>query len=255
MMALRDRMWLWGHEPGSHNVEWGLPRPSRITPVEAAHYMGIPNVIMVRYGPEPLPPDAQYLVSFRSLNRVVWSLVGAGGMHEAADLDRVLAVAEALPNMTGVMMDDFFRPTGDGVISVEALRETQARLKRAARPLDLWVVLYDYQLGMPVRGHLEQCDTLTFWTWEARNLVHLEENFSRFETLAPPGCRKVLGLYMWDYGTHAPMPLDLMRHQCAFARHWLTEGRLDGIIFLASCICDLDLEAVEWTREWIRENG
>ena len=23
------------------------------------------------------------------------------------------------------------------------------------------------------------------------------------------------------------------------------------MIFLASCICDLNLEAVEWTREWI----
>lgn len=248
-----SRLWLWGHEPGSHNVEWGLPRPSRITPVEAAHTMGIPNVIMVRYGPEPLPPDAQYLVPFRSLSRVAWSLVGAGGMHDASDLDRVLHVAECLPNMTAVMMDDFFRPTtGEGVIGVDALKEMQAQLKAGPRPLDLWVVLYDYQLAMPVRDHLAQCDAVTFWTWEARNLARLEENFARLEALTPAGCRKMLGLYMWDYGSHAPLPLDLMQHQCALAGRWLAEGRVDGLIFLASCICDLELEAVEWTREWIK---
>jgi len=27
------------------------------------------------------------------------------------------------------------------------------------------------------------------------------------------------------------------------------------MIFLASCICDLDLEAVEWTRDWIAARG
>jgi len=27
------------------------------------------------------------------------------------------------------------------------------------------------------------------------------------------------------------------------------------MIFLASCICDLDLEAVEWTRAWIDQVG
>jgi hypothetical protein len=106
MSTVADRMWLWGHEPGSHNTEWGLPRPSAITPVEAAHYMRIPNVIMVRYGPAPLPPDDQYLVPFRTLDRVVWSMVGAGGMHQQADVDRVLKVADDLPNLTGVMMDD-----------------------------------------------------------------------------------------------------------------------------------------------------
>ena len=29
----------------------------------------------------------------------------------------------------------------------------------------------------------------------------------------------------------------------------------EGMIFLASCICDLKLEAVEWTRQWIQKVG
>src|SRR5438270_3965790 len=80
--VVRDRLWLWGHDAGSHNASWGLPKPSRITPVEAAFYLGVPNVIMVRYsGRPPLPLD-QYAVPFRPLRQVVWSVVGAGGQTD-----------------------------------------------------------------------------------------------------------------------------------------------------------------------------
>src|ERR1700741_3224007 len=78
-MTVRGRLWLWGHEAGAHNDSWGLPRPSRIPPAEAAFYLGAPNLIMVRYqGRPPLPFD-QYALPFRPLQRVVWSVVGARG--------------------------------------------------------------------------------------------------------------------------------------------------------------------------------
>jgi hypothetical protein len=46
-----------------------------------------------------------------------------------------------------------------------------------------------------------------------------------------------------------------MERQCRIGLDWLRQGRIEGIIFLASCICDLGLEAVEWTREWIGKTG
>ena len=70
------------------------------------------------------------------------------------------------------------------------------------------------------------------------------------ERLAPQ-CGRALGCYLWDYGKKKPMPLDLMQHQCEMGLEWLKKGRIEGMIFLASCICDLELEAVEWTRNWI----
>src|SRR5215472_8227877 len=53
--TVRDQLWLWGHDAGAHNEGWGLPRPSRITPAEAACYLGLPNLIMVRYRGRPPP--------------------------------------------------------------------------------------------------------------------------------------------------------------------------------------------------------
>jgi hypothetical protein len=49
------------------------------------------------------------------------------------------------------------------------------------------------------------------------------------------------------------MPLDRMERQCTLGLEWLRRRRIEGMIFLATCICDLDLDAVEWTRRWIAQ--
>jgi hypothetical protein len=165
-----------------------------------------------------------------------------------------LDLAAQFPNFSGVMMDDFFRyDEASGRIavhSVEELEAIQSRLKTSDRKLDLWVVLYNHQLEHPVEEHLAVCDVVTFWTWTSENLGSLERNFQRVEEIAP-SCRKVLGCYMYDYGNSKPMPVDLMKRQCDLGLQWLRHGRIEGMIFLASCICDLELETVEWTRQWI----
>jgi len=46
-----------------------------------------------------------------------------------------------------------------------------------------------------------------------------------------------------------------MRQQCELGLQWLKHDRIDGMIFLATNICDLGLEAVEWCRQWILQVG
>jgi hypothetical protein len=147
-------------------------------------------------------------------------------------------------------------PADEGPFSLAALERLRKRLDAGPRPLDLWVVLYtgEFELGPLLKPHLELCDVVTMWTWRAEDLARLEESFARFEGIVGSK-RKVLGLYMWDYGAKRPMPLDLMKRQCELGLRWLREGRIEGMIFLASCICDLKLEAVEWTRQWIAANA
>ena len=256
MTTVRDHLWIWGHYEGSHNDSWNLERPSRMTPVEGAAYLGVPNLIMVRYNDLPEPPFDQYAIPFRSLDRVVWSIVGASGVTGQEERAHVIDLASQSPNITGVMMDDFFRKADDergvAVLAPDDLRRVREQLTVAERDLDLWVVLYGHQLELPIREHLALCDKVNFWTWEARDLQHLERDFAIVEDMAP-AAGKMLGCYMWDYGQKAPMPLELMQRQCDMGLQWLHEGRIDGMVFLASCICDLELEAVEWTRQWIAD--
>ena len=262
MSIVRDGIWLWGHEAGSHNSGWRLPGASAIAPTDAAAYMGIPHLIMVVYGGKPEPPFDAYARPFRILNRVVWSIIGDAGSTRndtTSDLDPVIDLSTKLPNITGAIMDDIFHqePDVQGRISrvtVEQLAEFRDRLHAGPKPLDLWAVLYSHDLRWPVKEYMDLCDVVTFWTWHAKGIALLEESLARLEDVVGPK-RKVLGCYMWDYGACMPMPVETMQHQCDLGSRWLREGRIEGMIFLASCICDLGLEAVEWTRRWIDEVG
>lgn len=260
-MSMRDRLWMWGHQEGSHNTHWNLPSPSRMTPAEGALYMGLPNALMVTYGGNPVPPFDREARALTSLKKVVWSIVGDSGSKrndQKTDLEEVVALAGKYPNICGAIMDDFFQNGEDqtvpGRYTPQDLAGFRRELRRARQPLDLWVVLYDYQLNRPLQYHLAECDVVSFWTWKGADLAQLEQNLPRVQALAP-GKRIMLGCYLWDYAVGKPMPLDLMQHQCRLGQQWIKEGKIEGMVFLASCICDIGLESVEWTREWIREVG
>lgn len=260
MSIVRDKLWMWGHEAGSHDAHFAIPKGSRMTPVESCFYFGIPNLIMVAYQGQPAPPFTRHAIAMRPLKQVVWSIIGDSGSkrhNQKTDLDEVKALTGDFPNVTGAMMDDFFVASPDGVAgrySADQIGGFQKALHAPPRPLDLWVVAYDFMLHPNMTPYFSSCDVVSFWTWKAPDLANLETNFARLERLAPRS-RKVLGVYMFDYGINQPMPLGLMKKQCGFALEALRAGRIDGVIVLASCICDLDLEAVEWTRRWVAEVG
>jgi hypothetical protein len=46
-----------------------------------------------------------------------------------------------------------------------------------------------------------------------------------------------------------------MQRQVKLGYQWLKAGRIKGIIFLATPNVGVGLEAVEWTRQWIRTTG
>jgi len=259
MTTVADKLWLWCHQAGSHNDIRALGGESHITPAEASAYMGIPNGIMVTFGGLPEPPLLPHARELAAANKLVWSIVGDSSSirnDATSDLDEVVAMAAECPNLVGAIMDDFFhKPDATGAISrytAEQLADFRRQLHAASRPLDLWVVLYAHDLGLPVVPLLAPCDVVTFWTWTAAELAELPHNLARARALAP-GKRLMLGCYMWDYGAGKEMSVENMRWQCEQGLAWLRTGEIDGMIMLASCICDLNLPAVEWTRRWIAQ--
>jgi len=257
MSLIRNRLWLWGHSAGAHNGQYHLPADSRMTPVEAAYYLGISNLIMVNYADAPRPPFAPHMIAFRPLKHVVWSAMGDSSSTQSY-LDEVLDLAAHFPNLHGAILDDFFHaPDATGTFSrlqADDLLAYQRRLHATTPPLDLFVVVYAQDLELPIRPYLEYCDVATFWTWRVEDLPNLEHNFTRLEAAAPD-TRLMLGCYLWDFGAAQPMPLELMQHQCLLGRRLLREGRIEGMIFLSNTVCDLELDTVEWVRQWIRDVG
>ena len=222
--------------------------------------MGIPNIMIVRMQNQPYPPFRQHALPLKPLKRVVWSIIGDSGSKDndkKPDLDPVINMSSDFPNLTGAIMDDFFHdnPDNPGRFTADQVAEFKQRLQHeAARPLDLYVVVYSKDLTLPIKNHLSHVDAVTFWTWHSRDLNLLESNFRKLEEELPSK-RKLLGLYMWDFGASAPMPMDAMKYQCRLGLEWLKTRRIEGLIFLSNCIADLDLEAVEYARNLIAIEG
>lgn len=259
-MIARDRFWLWGHEAGSHNpgthhIEWNLPAASRMTAVEAAAYLDIPNLMVVRYNGKPEMPYDRLAIATRPLQKVMWSVTGAMGEQSPEEREHVLDIARRFQNVTGLVMDDFINwDSGQPELSLDEMAELQRRLALPDRTLDLMMVLYSHQLDTDVSAYLRHCSQASFWVWESRNLNRLGEDFERFERITP-GVQRFLGCYVWDFGKRAPMPLERLQQQCHTGAQWLREGRIHGMIFLPSCHCDLELDTVEWLRGWIESAG
>ncbi len=259
--TLRDRLWMWGHDAGSTTGMYNIPAGGKILPAEAIAYMGIPNVCMIRWRSMPEPPFDEYVKQFANTKRLTWSIVD--GAREPYEEKKRMAfdLAGRLPNLTGVYLDDFFvdqaipkedeSPANLTVSGIKALHE-----ELAARPrrLELSMVLYSKQLHPAIARHIRHCDVVAFWTWNANHLVDLADNFEAYRKIVP-GKRTLLGLYLWDFGNSRPITVEAMEHQCRLGLEWFKEGRIEGMIFHCTPLCDMKLEAVEWTRRWIARHA
>lgn len=263
--ALRDRLWMWGHDAGSLTNTYGFgSRGGTILPGEAIRYMGIPNVCMVRFTGTPLPPFDDYVKQFAHARRLTWSFVDGDRRHTTEQKrQHALDLAAKLPNFSGLDMDDFFLEgevaeskgtEANAHLRVEQVRQIRNELTVKGRKLDLSVVLYSNQLRPSIRGHLDLVDAVYFWTWRARDLENLEGNFAAYRKLAPAR-RTLLGIYMWDFGDKKPIPIPLMEHQCRLGLQWLQRGEIEGLIFHCTPLCDMKLEAVEWSKDWIAHHA
>ncbi len=258
--TVRDRLWLWSHLAGSYNGLFNLQGNSNVSPEAAAADLGIKNICMVRFGGKPVPSDfAASMKDFGSLDHVAWSIVGDGSTHQTNaqdDLKAVLALKQNFGNLSAAVLDDFFVPPHNGVqgsrISLEELKNIQTKLHKHG--LKLWVVLYDHQLDWDIGEYLKYCDVVTFWTWKSENLARLKTNFEKAKRLAD-GKPIMAGCYLYDFGNQKPISVSHMKSQCKEYSRWLDSGEIEGIIFCGSCVADLDLEAVKWTKEWIESVG
>ncbi len=250
-------MWLWSHVAGSYNGLFGLPGKSRMTPAEAAFYMGIPNVFMLHREGTPEPPLEQFALAFEPLREVVWGIVGESGATEDKERETVLELALHNPKISGVVMDDFFIKPKDGrvaALTLDQIKDMKKKLHPSGKRLDLWVVLYEHQLDQPLTEYLGLCDYVQFWTWYGQNLRDLRGNFEKARKLSG-GAKMALGIYWWDFGNNKPLSNELMKSQCETGLQLLKQGHIEAMVFCGSWLCDRGLETVSWTRNWIRQVG
>ncbi|MFO0889400.1 MAG: hypothetical protein U0790_09705 [Isosphaeraceae bacterium] len=263
-----DRLWIWTHPVGAHDgldLGDGRKAKSRMTPVAGADFLGLSNLYFIHYPNNPPPAEfPAYALAFRPMRRVVLSLTGAGGDTSPEGRQTMIRLAREHPNVVGFVLDDFLHWGADSAreaadttspvpapLSPAQLREIRHALSTGGRPLPVTCVIYTHQISPRILPHVNEIDRVAIWTWRSDDLKDLEANLERLERIVRP--RPILlGCYLYDYGAGRPMSVERMKRQCELGLKWLQEGRIEGMIFLASNVCDLGLPSVQWTRDWIR---
>ena len=284
--TIRDHLWIFTVPAGCDDnwyEEGNVRGGSRMTPAEGAFYLNVPNLILVRNEDRPPLPHQeewrakttfeQYALSFRPLNRVLWSVVGSGGKGGMRELEPVLQLAQKYPNISGIYLDDFIVGTkprngkniGRPALDPTELQSARQRMKPLKRPMEIWVTVYSHEL-LPEHRHYRGCDpplaqflvsfdVLTLWTWRSDELKTLDRSLAALEAIAPKSAKIALGMYVWDFDAKKPVPLDLMKHQCELALKWIKEKRIHEIIVLGNTGLDLGLPSADFVRDCIAQVG
>ena len=254
--TIRDRLWMWGHHRDCTMTKamptWKGPS---VDQAEGCRMMGIPNDCVIRWCNLPKHPWGDYFEQFRTLKRFSFGITdGAAG----SVWDKMKIAFEELqprfPNLTGCFLDDYFID--------DKLRQKKSDLVKIAdmvhaHALRLSVVLYSDQGGLKegLREELDLCDEISFWFWKSANIHTMGDQVKRCRELIGPDKDLLLGLYMWDFSCGKPVPADCMETQLKFARQFLADHTVTGLIFHPSFAAALDVPAVSLSKEWIRAYG
>jgi hypothetical protein len=263
---LRDRLWMWGHDPGVYDGPDGIyniPLSAPLSMAEGIKSMGIPNVCVIRHGIS----DADYREQFRDVKRVAWNLSSGSNESYRALKDHVFGLRETMPNLTGYFLDDFFRfgdrPGFDrnsetvaapAALSIEELKQLHSEMIAFRRPLELSMVLYTHLLCPAIKPFLRYVDVVSLWIWDGADIEKIDANFQKYRALAPDK-PTLLGIYMWDFGGRKELSVEFMAKQLDYAHKLFKAGQIEGMIFHCTPLCNKGLAAVDYARDWIAKHG
>lgn len=101
-MSLKKQIWLLGKVPGSEHYgnEFNLPEDNRMTPAEAAFYLGLSNLCYMTVHGYPKKPYDYTLESLTFLDRIIWSVEDEESAYEVA------RVSKYYDNIVGALVLD-----------------------------------------------------------------------------------------------------------------------------------------------------
>ena len=260
--TIGDRLWMWGHHAdsfasmkGDAKEQYNLPFDRRIDMAAACRAMDIPGCFVVRWRNLPRKADLPaYMRQFADTKRVGFSIADSAAESFAEKVRLGLEYADRMPNLTTLILDDFYSNNGYG-IDIADLHRVRDELDR--RGMKLSVVLYADHNGVKREflKTLEVFDEITFWFWNGKNVGTVESQVAELRKLVGREKPVLLGQYMYDFGGMKPLPGKDMELQLAQTSRLLSRKEVDGVIFHCTPLVDMDLDAVNVSRAWIRANA
>ena len=260
--TIGDRLWMWGHHAMSFasmkgsNEDYNLPYDRRIDMADACKAMGIPGCFVVRWRNLPMKADLpEYMKQFAGTKRIGFSITDSAKDTFEEKVRLGLEFADRMPNLTTLIMDDYF--SHGGKLQPAGAELSRLHDKLAMRGMKLGVVLYSDANGVKseFREVLDICDEVTFWFWNGKNVGGIEAQVAKLRAMIGPDKPVLLGQYMWDFGGKKPMPAGAMENQLAQTSRLLARREISGVIFHCTPLVDMNLAAVDVSRKWIQANA
>ena len=265
--TIRDRLWMWGHHASTCECAGAIAGKKKgvfvwpgktVDMAEGCRLMGIPNTCVIRWCGMPTYPWGNYFDQFKDRKRVSFGIIdGAAGTVEEKMRIAFEELQPKMPNLTGCFLDDYFLNA-----KVPNYVPDLAKLHKIAdavhsHNLRLSVVAYADQVGIKpeFRPHVNLCDELSFWFWKGSMIPKMADRIRRCRDFLGPDKDLLLGLYMWDFSVAEVVPEHLMRQQLEFARRFLADKTINGLIFHPTFAAALDVPAVKVSKQWIAEHG
>ena len=265
MDKLRDRIWMYGAVPSAYHVpQYSLPGVNSLDPAEACRRFGLTHAVMDVTIKGPFYPFDEESEKLSFLDELVWTIIPSGDVRRNEDnffdMDEIIRQIKKYPNIKGVFCDDFLYRRRK-LFSPDNLKTMKEKvLEGAGRPMDMWMVVYDYDLltdaipELTIWNYSDPVDVATFWTWHPFYLKVLEDHI---DVLAKkwPTKKYNVGVYLWDFSTGKPLPDELMQLQLDTVLKLLREGKIDSISLCSNCIMGIGLETETIFRKWLDRYG
>lgn len=118
--TVRDHLWLFGCPPNAdagYLENAGIRGGSRMTPVEGAFWLGVPNLLFITQDynrPKAMWFESkwkaktemeQWAIAFEPMKRVNWAAVGSSGGGGLKTVPDIVTLAKSYPNFTGDLWD------------------------------------------------------------------------------------------------------------------------------------------------------
>ena len=240
---------------GDPKEQYNLPFDRRIDMAAACREMDIPGCFVVRWRNLPTKAELpEYMKQFENTKRVGFSITDSAVESFDEKVRLGFEYADKMPNLTTLVMDDFWSGAAKGADLPKIARVHE---KTAKRGMKLGVVLYSDHNG--VKGEfkevLDLCDEVTFWFWHGKNVGTIEAQVAKLRDLIGAEKPILLGQYMYDFGGKKALPGADMERQLASASRLLSQRAIHGVIFHCTPLVDMNLDAVNAARAWIRENA
>jgi len=262
-MKMADVGWIWegqGLDPGVHPSIFGVGEGAEFFGLRRAHFMFHPTTALAL---EKLSPLEEVVCDISK-----WQFRDCGTnncgseCHGDATFEQICAEAEKVsrfsltyPNVSGGYFDDMKGLVERRGHTFEQCAAIKAALRKHNPALKLECVVYSHELGDREFWQAldDVIDVVSFWVWGYERLGQLDEHIAHCREVFPEK-PVIMGCYLRDYPTQAPVPMEAVRHQWNVVAKGVEEGLLDGFDILGTVTIDGQLEQATWIRDFIAGN-